>query len=253
MPARNQSKRKSSKSLYSSPYLVGSGIFVAMLLLINLPATTTQPSGQVKSSFQIARGDSAPESENEVENETENENDDLVEIENKDGELHLSGKDSNGTEFEIENNLESRKLKVKTATGEAEVEIEAEDGIVQFKAHGFLASSKFPLSFDKTTGALFVRTGNGTKQIRILPDEASSVAQSAGIIDKLSSIELESNTQEGTESIVFKVKGIKNLKLFGLIPVNENVAAQISSQDASVLSTQEPLWARLFSFLFSEG
>lgn len=136
-----------------------------------------------------------------------------------------------------EENISKREIGVKTEKGNFKLELK-----------GVAAESKFPISFDKTTGQLFVTTPNGERQIRLLPDEASSIAKLAGIQNQIDKIEIVENNQPSTEDeIVFNLSGLKTGKLLGLIPVKSPVQAEIGANSGKILNIDQPFWLKLLS------
>ena len=170
--------------------------------------STTEPTHEPIRTF-VPKPTEKPEIENEAEKEVENEQKpETPEIKN--------------TQFKISDDG-----------------LELESGTVS-------AVSKFPIAFNKLTNTLLVITGNGTKEIRILPGQASSIAQTSGIENEIEKIELEqSKTDQNIE--VFKVSGKRNGKLFGLINVSEPVETEINAQTGQVVSTTNN--SLLFQFL----
>lgn len=164
--------------------------------------------------------------------ETENENE--VEI-----------PESEKIEFNATNSAQNRKQKGKFKAGS--LEIENEDNETKITSGTTSATVKFPLTFDKVTGQLFVTTGNGIRQIRILPDQASEVAKNAGIQNEIDKIEIIQNSKSGIDATVFKLTGKKTGKLFGIFDINQAVETEVGTQTGNVVSTNEPLILQIFA------
>lgn len=121
-------------------------------------------------------------------------------------------------------------------------DFEVSDDGMEIKSGSISATSKFPITFNKTTNSLTVKTGEGSKEIRILPDQAALIATTSGIQSQIDKIELaQAQTQNTT---VFKVSGNKTGKLFGLITISEPVVTEIDAGTGNVVSTSKP------SFIF---
>lgn len=146
----------------------------------------------------------------------------------------------------------TRALTPATKEPETEIEKEAENEIdenefklsddgLELESSSVSAISKFPISFDKSTKSLTVNTGNGTKQIRILPDEAASIATTSGIENEIEKIELVQGTNQNAE---FKIAGVRKGKLFGIFNINEPIETQIDASSGHIISTTTP------SFIF---
>lgn len=122
-----------------------------------------------------------------------------------------------------------------------ENEFNISDDKLEIESGSVSATSKFPLSFDKTTNTLTVTTGNGTREIRILPDQAASIATTSGIVTQIQKIELKegSNNQP-----VFDIQGTKVRKLFGIFTINIPLSSEIDATTGHVLTVSNP------SFIF---
>ena len=153
----------------------------------------------------------------------------------------VTGATPKGVENEVE-------LKRKPeASGKPEtVTLKPVDDKFEISTKDASATSNFPLSVNKTTGQIFVNTGDGTKEIRILPDQASQVAKSAGVINEINKIEVEKDNSGNT---VLTTTGKRNGKILGIIPFETDVKVSVNSQTGQVENVQEPAWVKLFSFL----
>lgn len=188
-----------------------------------------------------------PEVENEVEDEIENEIE-RAEVERVEIRSSASG------ELEIETKISTataaRKGKKATASGEltlgtSEIKIKAQGNEIEFKFKGIGALTNFPLSFDKTTNTLIVNTPNGPRPIRILPDQASEVAETSGVENLIERIELAQTATGSAEPVAFKVKGKRVGSLLGIFPVTADVETEVGAETGQILTTTEPLWLRL--------
>lgn len=181
--------------------------------------------------------------------------------------------------FEIENGKVKVETKVKKAGSETELEDEAEEkalketelelekaGVRVATAPGQLALvnkragalSNFPLSVDPTTRQLTVTTPAGTKIVTVLPQQAIDNMLAAKVMDDVVSEKTENNlasvpnlvkleTENGV--LGYKVKGTKNHKLLGLIPVQTAVEAFVSAENGQVVESTESLLGKILSRL----
>lgn len=192
------------------------------------------------------------EDETNLDNELENELNQLengkVEFENDHGKIKVEVKEVSGSSREINQEQEKHKIKVKTGQREQEIELEAQGDEFKMKIKGSEAFSHFPLSLDPVTGQLMVKTSQGLKPIRILPDSASVIATTSGIVSKLEKIELQENKDNSEGEAVFKVSGVKRGVLLGFIPVVAPTSSLIGANTGQILKTDTPFWFRLLSF-----
>lgn len=168
----------------------------------------------------------------------------LRQTEDKKVRLNVETKDEKRLEelqdkFEIDQ--EGIKLKISSGEGKGEFEIER---------NGFKAKTKFPLTVDPETKQLSVTTPAGTKEVTILPDKAASVIQGLGIVN---SLEDENPVEMTTENnkLVYKVKGRKREKLFGLFEVEVEKEAKMSAESGEYLGTDQSTFSKIldvFSF-----
>lgn len=118
----------------------------------------------------------------------------------------------------------------------------SEDG-TEIESSSISAKSNFPLTFNKTTNTLTVTTGEGEKEIRILPHQAAQIATTSGVQTQIQKIELNQGTSSAQP--VFTVTGFKNGKLFGFINISQPVETQIDAQTGQVISSTQQ------SFIFN--
>ncbi|KKR51045.1 MAG: hypothetical protein UT84_C0003G0040 [Candidatus Curtissbacteria bacterium GW2011_GWA1_40_16] len=199
-----------------------------------------------------------------------------IEVEGENGKLVIKVKDENGQEVEVE---ESEKQDLVEAANE---ELE-DDGIrlatrsadLGFIQDGRKVRTNFPLSVDPASGQLFVTTPAGIKIVTILPSVAIENMIKAGILTRVdepvvapspppaegsgsagatqgaqisvlgSSIELtEQNNQP-----VYRISGVKDEKLFGLLPVGVKLITVVSASDGSLVDIQQGIFARILDLL----
>ncbi len=218
-------------------------------------------SGETKKTFEIKKAEvevnkpethtaNEAENENEIENEIEAPETEKVEVGFADGLLELESKETSVTANKKLGKVQNLKLKIKQNGIEQELEVKVEGDHIKLEAQNIGAETQFPLTFDKTTGQLLVTTPNGQRVIRILPAQASQIAQTAGVQNQIEKIEIQANSTGGTnEDVVLKLTGRKTGKILGLIDVNQPVETEIGAQSGSILSNNEPLWLRLLSSL----
>lgn len=215
-------------------------------------------SGETKKGFEIKKMEVKEseirtaqeiEDENEIENEIESPETEKIDVNLTEGILEFESKGTSATlKPKKLGKAQNVKLTLKQNGIEQELEVKAEGDHINLVTQNIGAETRFPLTFDKTTGQLLVTTPNGQRIIRILPAQASQIAQTAGIQNQIEKIEIQANTTAGTdEDVVLKLTGKKTGKILGIIDVNQPVEAEIGARSGSIISTTTPFWLRLLS------
>ena len=133
---------------------------------------------------------------------------------------------------------------------EEKIEVEAEDDHFRIRSNDQTASLNFPLLVDQENGLIFVETGQGLKEIRVLPDQAAQIARERGIISRVENMEFELEDQAGEEgNLVIVVKGHKEGSILSIIPVSESVQVLIGSMNGEILKVNQPWWVNILSSL----
>lgn len=202
-----------------------------------------------------------------------------TEIETADGQkIKTKIEDDGRVKIEIEN----RKLKIKFENGKFRVEHEGsgsgelddedidelEDEIEQeFEDEGIeIASSsggllikknkrkaltRFPLSINPETNELVVTTPAGQKTVTVLPDQAVENMLSNSVLSGIDEDGGEENIEieERNDELVYKVKGEKDHKFLGFIPLKTAITAFVSAQTGELTAQEQSLLSRIISQL----
>ncbi len=204
--------------------------------------TTSTPRPTTTSVQEVENQQNQQEAENENEVETA---EDVGEFQAKvnDGELEFEAKEaSDASKLARLKNTTAVKVKLNGK----ELELQAENDHINLKLGNIEAETRFPLTIDQATGQLMVITPNGPRPIRVLPDQASQVAQSAGVQNKIDKLEILSSTS-GTDSVVIKLTGAKTGSILGLIPINQPVETEVGAQTGQIVNINAPFWLTLLS------
>jgi len=70
-------------------------------------------------------------------------------------------------------------------------------------------------------------------------------------VESTESTEPAEVSEGGTDGLVYNVKGYKNLKFFGVIPLSAQVEATVGSDTGTVISEEKPWYLDFFGFLFT--
>lgn len=165
-------------------------------------------------------------------------------------------------EFENEEELELRSRledKLEEKMEEEGIEIASSSGKPLFSKNGIGATSHFPLSINPETNQLIITTPAGQKIVTVLPDQAvrnmiekkyitivenqENIASESGQLDN--TISLETRNDEP----VYKIKGKKNHKVFGLIPVETDTTIYASTETGNPVAQEQSLLASFIDFL----
>ncbi|MFH1867273.1 MAG: PepSY domain-containing protein [Patescibacteria group bacterium] len=85
---------------------------------------------------------------------------------------------------------------------------------------------------------LSLKTSTGNKEIKILPEEASSKATA---VTSVNTIELKEEYQQP----IYSIKGTKQAKLLFVIPVSMHIETKVSAESGNVISVKKPWWSFL--------
>lgn len=134
---------------------------------------------------------------------------------------------------------ETDKIKISTGEGKGEFKIER---------NKIMVKTNYPLSVNPETKALTVTTPAGEKTITVLPDKAADIIKELGVVDDTgfsSDIEMETDK----EKLVYKVKGKKREKLFGIMPVEVEKEVVMSAETGQLVDTNQTLMSKLLDAL----
>ncbi len=169
-------------------------------------------------------------------------------------EFGLSETEISDVEDELENELEKEGVKIASRGGQLAI-----------AKNKFAATVNFPLSVDVSTKQLIVTTPAGQKVVTILPDQAIQNMLATGVINKiesqaadaslnqdLGSLDGVAKLEEKGNEMVYKIKGEKNRKLLGIIPVSTQTTAYVSSQTGNLVAEDQSLLANLIKLFSSQ-
>lgn len=159
-----------------------------------------------------------PETEDEVENEVEDEDEDLAEDEE---------------ELEVESGSEAAKVKIK---------VKRVENRFTFTVREIEAETNFPLSVNPITNELVVTTPAGEKVVAVLPDQAVANMLATNIFDRQQNV----NIVFENESVIYKISGEKDEKLFGIFKLVVPTTAVVSANTGDLVSQEQSF---LFRFL----
>lgn len=176
----------------------------------------------------------------------------VLKVENEDGEeIDLDEDELSELEDETETELEDEGI---------EVEPLSED-TVAFTKNQFSAITEFPLSVDIGTNLLILSTPEGQRIVTVLPDQAVQNLLATGIInsidtstdaqvlDKLGSSNGIVKLELKNKDIVYRIKGTKEHKVLGFLPVNSPTTAFVSANSGVVVAQERSVLTSFVDFL----
>lgn len=182
-------------------------------------------------------------------------NNSQLEIKNENGQVSVTAKDTNGNEVQLRtNSLE----KINEALKNSDVQVGTSSANELTIRNGNVeAKTNFPLSINPTTNTLTVTTPAGVKDVAVLPQPAVQNLIQQGVISQVTTTTTATNgaqLQQVTLGLlnnqpVFRVIGVDNKKLLGLLPVDINKTAYVSAQNGQVVQTNENFVSSLLDLL----
>ena len=172
-----------------------------------------------------------------------------VEIENKDGRVKVKVRIGNTTrETEVREGETRVRFKIEENGIENSVTLRIRGDSFIVTHEGVEATTLFPLTIDPVTNTLIVNTPGGPINIATLPGTAVENMLATGKVDEIEETEI----MEGENEVVFRIRGVNNLRLLGIFPVTIPVESLIDVSTGQIIEVQEPTLVRIFRFLFAE-
>jgi len=177
---------------------------------------------------------------------------DKISLELKNGKASLSvlkGKEERS--FEITGENEDLVEIIERTKGE-KVKIGLVDGMFTLNQRGVIVRTPFSVEIDATRDKLSVKTPSGLRLLSILPYEALQVVRRARIIDILTpGVENIVLTEGSRGELHYKITGNKIIVPFNLFTYKVPIEAQVSASTGEVINIDQPLWFKVFDFLFT--
>lgn len=182
--------------------------------------------GQLKVKYVLENGVLKLKAENESGGEVELEDDELDEVESE---------------------LEDEGIKIASASGRP---------VISRNKVG--AQTDFPLSIDIGTNQLIVRTPAGEKIVTVLPDQAVQNLLAANIINsvagtdttgELGALDSVVKLEMRNDEVVYRVKGVKTRRLFGLFSVSNSATIFVSAESGVPIAQEQSLLANIVDSL----
>lgn len=157
-------------------------------------------------------------------------------------------------------------IEVREGIGKNTLKIKAKDGELEIEQRRVRARTNFPLTLGQNN-ELIVTTSAGTREVTILPDEAVRRLLQEGVFTEISATgsgelpgatvpgiatgtkqEIELKEERG--ALLYEARGIKDVRLLGLVPLAVPVTARISAETGVVAGVSQPWYFNFLGFLF---
>lgn len=176
------------------------------------------------------------------------------------GKLKVKAQAEGGAEIEVEDaEINLIKAQLEQQLKESGIEIGTESSKLTIGKNKIKAKTNFPISVDPETNQLMVTTPAGQKIVTVLPDQAIQNMLSKNVLSEIeyeektnteneqqdSEIELENRNDQ----VVYKIKGKKEHKLIGFIPVKTETTAYVSAENGEVVAKDESLLSKLIDLI----
>lgn len=206
--------------------------------------------------------DEKDEDEDEIQDMDKDEVEDLedeieevqrVRFEQRDGRFEIETREATGAarqRIRVEERPDRFEFRYKI--GENEVKIRFKDGKFKITQQGVEATTLFPIEVNQETQTIAVTTPKGTVNIQVLPNQAINNLVSNNVFenDEIDEVELvENEKEEGINETVFKVRGVRTVKIFGLFDFQFPQEVDVGTTDGTIVSQTRPLSVRILSFL----
>ncbi|HLC99325.1 MAG TPA: PepSY domain-containing protein [Candidatus Nanoarchaeia archaeon] len=129
------------------------------------------------------------------------------------------------------------------------------------------ALTDLPISIDLETNVLSVTTPAGERELTVLPDQAVQNMLAANVIDRIGGEELVDIIREGqVEALshvvelaemngvpIYEIKGLRDHKLFGFIPITTEIDVDVSAETGEVIETDQTFVDAVIGVLSTEA
>lgn len=131
-----------------------------------------------------------------------------------------------------------------------DIELRAASGSgVEIRKGRVKARANFPLAVG-AGNELIVTTPSGSKMVTVLPDEAVANLLGRGIVSSAVEARQDVELTEEEGKLEYRVKGVKDVKFLGFIPVQAPIQANVSAETGAVTGVTQPFFLSFFGFLF---
>lgn len=117
--------------------------------------------------------------------------------------------------------------------------------------NGFTVYTSYPIEVDSKEAAVLVHSPSGVRNLSILPYDAITYVVRSNIISKtaptVNSLQL-SESDKG--ELFYAIDGVKGVNLFNVYKFDVPVKTTVSATNGHVLSVDEPIWYKVFGFVF---
>ena len=156
--------------------------------------------------------------------------------------------DVDEVEDEVEDEIEDEEeLEVESGTEAAKIKIKVKkvNNRFVFMTREIEAETDFPLSVNPQTNELVVTTPAGEKVVTILPDQAVSNMLANNVFDREQNV----NVLFENGTVIYRILGNKDEKLFGIFKVVVPTTAVVSANTGQLVTQEQPFLFRFVDLL----
>jgi hypothetical protein len=172
-----------------------------------------------------------------------------VKFEIKNGEVQIEKETEGGSDLNKEDLDEIQKK-----LDDFEIKLSSSEGKILVHKNKTGALSNFPLQIDLETNQLIASTSAGSRVLTVLPDIAIQNMLNANVLTKITSTQIEDLSDvvelgEKNGIPVYKLKGTKSHKLFGFVPIETEITADVSAETGDLISTEQSVLSQVIDYI----
>jgi hypothetical protein len=160
--------------------------------------------------------------------------------------------DGNKKEADV-TNFKDNLIEVEARPETSRIRIGNDGEKFSIEQNGYIVKTAFPIEVDSKTSKLSVVATSGIRFIAVLPNEAVENVYRANIINEVdrssgSKIEL---LEDGRGELKYNISGERLINILNVHTIKIPVIADVSALSGKVLNVDEPIWLKIFGFMFS--
>ncbi len=126
-----------------------------------------------------------------------------------------------------------------------------EDNKFSIVQDGITVVTDFPITINAQKGEISVMTSSGYKFLAILPKEAVETLLRTKIISKINDNEELTLSEGEYGELVYEVTGVKVVDFLKVLTFDVPVKGMVSVASGAIYSVEQPVWLKVFGFLFT--
>lgn len=169
--------------------------------------------------------------------------DQVIHLTNQNNELEVRSEASPGAQAK-----RGKQTNLVVGKDKRNVQIVADNNKMKIVSQGERAETLLTMQFDSKSNDLEVNINGQRSVLNVMPDKASSIAKERTHSDLTQKVELLENKDTSSEDkAIFKVSGIRQGRLLGIIPIVAETNTEVGAQTGKVLKMDLPVWFKVLS------